>query len=94
MASYSVAKAAHPTLTTTTVDTVTLTQAWNRVEVANRSGAATLWVTTDGSTPVAAADNIEFVPPGTTLVLVDMDGSVTLKILGNANEYSVTGIPS
>lgn len=100
MATISKATAAHATLSGTTVDTVTITGGYGAVEVANRSGATTLYVTVDVGTaptaPTAAGDDTFFVPPGTTL-LIDtqkdgISGGTVVKIIGNGNDYSVTGV--
>ena len=90
MATYTVSRAAHKTLTGTTVDTVNITSA--SVEIINRVGTDPLWVTIDGTEPVAGADNIHVVPAGTwkTIRLGNStDETATIKILGNGNEYSV-----
>jgi hypothetical protein len=96
MTSYSVARAKHATLSGTTVDTVTVTGAHEEIEVLNRSGAADLYVTTDGSVPVAGADNTDIVPVGTSLVLRASagEGGTVVQILGNGNAYSVVEVSS
>jgi hypothetical protein len=109
--------AAHNTLTSTTVDTVTLQGHFSAVEIANREfdaaagvAGADLWVTlgwkgitgnansdTVPATPTAALNDAYWVPAGTTLVInVPNHAQVQpiVKILGNGNKYSVTGLQS
>ena len=99
MASYSVARAAHKTLSTTTVDTVTLTRKFRRVKVINRDNTNPIWVTYGSAPadPVANADDIDIVMPGQTLD-ISMAGARTststnvVKVLGNGGAYSVIGV--
>lgn len=91
MASYSVTKSKHATLTTTTVDTVTFSQQWSRIEVINRSSSGEpLYITTNGDTPVAEANNTDIVMPGEA-VLLNCE-TETVKIIGDGNDYSVIGV--
>lgn len=91
MASYNVVKAKHETLTGTTVDTVTFTQQWSRIEVINRSSTGEpLYVTTNSVTPVAEADDTDIVMPGEAVVL-NCETEV-VKIIGDGNDYSVVGV--
>lgn len=91
MASYTVERSKHATLSGTTVDTITITGAHNEIEVFNRSGSADLYVTVDGKTPTSAGDNTDIVPAGTSLVVPAPagDGGTVVKILGNGNAYTV-----
>lgn len=93
-------KSAHATLSGTTVDTVTV-QGYRDLEITNRSGTDTLWITggppgtvaASIATPVAAADETDFVLPGQSLILdKNWYGSGIIKILGNGNAYSVVCI--
>lgn len=92
MASYSVARSKHATLSTTVVDTVTLSDFGQLVEVVNDDGTNALWVTVDGTTPVASADNTHRVPAnGRKLIDVGAPGrtGVAVKVLGNGGAYHV-----
>ena len=88
------------TLSTTTVDTVTLTGKWRVVEVYNRDDALTgamMWVTFNGEDPVAEAAGCYPVPPGTaferSVTPNDITGSPEpIKVLGNGNDYTVAGV--
>jgi hypothetical protein len=50
-------RAYHGTLTASTVDTVTLSRSYARVEVINRGGTNEIFFTTDGSVPTVLGDN-------------------------------------
>ena len=100
MAALTAANAKHATLATTVADSVTLTGTGRRVYVTNRAaaGGANLhvtWGTTataaNVTTPVANADDTLVVVPQATKV-IDLGGSagtVTVKVVGSANAYSV-----
>lgn len=91
MAAETVSRAAHNTLSGTTVDEITISdQAGHLIEVANRSGTATIFFTTDGSTPTDAGNNTDYVMPGESLVVVPR--SRVVKLIGNGNAYSVTAV--
>lgn len=100
MATSTVARASHATLSTTTVDTVNLTDLLTRVNVINRTGTADLTVTwaTGGAAanPVALAAETLLVPAGQSLTFA-VGGSSSLqrtqvKVLGDGNGYSVQGL--
>lgn len=102
MAAVGAVLRAHATLSTTTIDTVTLTGSPLKVDVINRGaqGDAPLYVTWafDGSTPddpVADADETEVVMAGGYVTIADANGarpaSFVVKVLGNGNSYSVCG---
>lgn len=91
MADYDVTKSKHATLTGTTVDTVNFTQQWSRIEVINRTSTGEpLYVTTNGTAPVAEADDTDIVMPGEA-VLLNCE-TETVKIIGDGNDYSVIGV--
>ena len=99
MAAYSEIRSKTATLSTTTVDTVTLGQPWDRIEVANHDAAQPLYVTFDGSTPTAAGDDTSYVGPNQSIVvkapqLVVSGSSVPHKvsIIGSGNVYTVEGL--
>lgn len=93
MASYTVTTAKHATLAAGTVDTVTITGGFSRVEILNRSGAADLYVTNDGTTPSGGCDNCQIVPAGSVLNIPAsaVSGSEVVNVVGNGNGYSVIG---
>lgn len=92
MAAYSVATAKHATLSTTTVDTVTITAGASQVEVINRDTADYLYITygVDPTDPTAAGDDTIVVPPGNA-VTIDANGRTNfkVKIIGDGGGYSV-----
>lgn len=92
MTSYTVSTAKHATLAAGVVDTVTLGQDFNNVEVANH-GAAAIYFTTEGATPTVAGDNTYQVAPGGALVVQPASGGNTVVklISSGATAYSVTG---
>lgn len=93
MASYSVTTAKHTTLVAGTVDTVTITGGYPRIEVLNRSGVADLYFTNDGTVPSGGCDNCYIVPAGSSLNIPasDVAGSDVVQVVGNGNGYSVIG---
>lgn len=93
MAAYSVITSKHATLVAGTVDTVTVTGGYPRIEVLNRSGAADLYVTNDGTVPSGGCDNCLIVPAGSALNIPSSDvaGSDVVQVVGNGNGYSVIG---
>lgn len=105
MATDDAVKSVHLTLTTTTADTIKLTQWWDAIEVENRDAAQNLYVRFDGTTAVALAEGTEIVTPGTSKVFVagiqrsgGIPGNTTtpphqLSVVGSGNAYSVIGIP-
>ena len=88
------------TLSTTTVDTVTLTQPWDRIEVANHDSAQPLYVTFNGATPTAAGDDCSYVGPNQSIVvpapqLNSVLGSTNwhkVSVIGSGNVYTVEGL--
>jgi hypothetical protein len=57
MATVAKAKAYHGTLVAATVDTVTLSRVYGRVQVLNRGGASEIYWTTNGSNPTVGGDD-------------------------------------
>ena len=103
MATYDARKSEHQTLSSTTADTVKLTQWWERVEIVNRSASTALYFSQTDNTPTSAEENTEYVAPGSSVVVdaVNQDGGVAgsttnpchvLYIVGDGNAYSVTGL--
>lgn len=104
MASNTVTRVKSATLSTTTVDTVTLKGTPGEVEVLNRSGEADISFTvgTTNHPPVDPADKGDdcyVVRAGESLVVpverrrdpVASD-RIIVKLIGNGNAYTVTGI--
>lgn len=91
MASYSVKRAKNATLTTTTVDTVTLQQQWPAVEVTNADATNSVYVRVDGTAATAGGDDCTMILPASSKVIA-LGGSVTVSIIGNGNVYSVEGV--
>jgi hypothetical protein len=98
MAAYSANRAVHNTLAATTVDTITLTAQYNRVEVLNRSATGDIFVTLDGSTPTVGGNDTfvvpatgvgNFVNPASTS---QPPTSTVVKLISSGTpSYSVTG---
>lgn len=96
MASITAKKSAHATLTTTTVDTVTLTGKWADVVVTNNDTTNRLWVTAGGeqatvADPVALAEEITVVEPGEAKAL-GIVAPCVVKVLGSGGSYAVEGV--
>lgn len=92
MATDSDARSVHNTLTSTTADTITITENPSLVAVANRHASEALWVAAKPATAVAAANGTDYVPPGGEVVMPYP--SAGLSIVGNGNQYSVHTVPS
>lgn len=97
MAEYSAARAVSKTLSTTVVDTVTLTAPAGKVQVLNRgTGTNTIWVTlgkTAPADPTVAGDNVIPVRAGEYVTIAKGVPSLVVKILGSGDPYSVFGLP-
>lgn len=104
MAAVSGTNAAHATLSTTTVDTVTITTTAGALVIMNKSGAADMYVSIDPANPTAtpvdptaAGAGFYCVPQiGNRSIVIGLGGgmsstarAVVLKVIGNANAYSV-----
>lgn len=100
MAAYSNENAYSATLSSTTVDTVTIVGRWRTVEVVNWAsvGGADIWFAVGGATPTVAGAGCYKVPPQSAMEFEfagpDEDPGVdrVVKILGNGNDYSVSGV--
>lgn len=101
MATLTAATAAHATLTGTTVDTVTLTPTWGAISsivVINTHATNDLWVRVGvgapPTDPTASGNNTIRVRPNVArhVDISGMPGSVIVKLLGNANGYSVEAL--
>ena len=100
MASYTAKWAKSATLTSTTVDTITLSGgSYRQLCVLNR-GAGTITFTygentAGAATPTALGDDMFPVMAGMALTLPTGGGwtAVVVKIIGNADAYSVMGLP-
>lgn len=104
MASHSVTTVKSATLSTTTVDTITITQTNLRyVEVLNRGTGAISFTyghtatAGDVATPTALGDNCVVVPAGTAVMVSPVwpgttTTSVIVKIIGSGDAYTVSGV--
>jgi hypothetical protein len=93
MANYSVTRAKHATLTANVVDTVSLSEDFDSVEVVNR-GSAELYFTAEGQQPAIGGDNTYIVMPGGGVTMQPATNNLTVVKLVSpaATAYSVTGI--
>ena len=98
MASYTASRAVHNTLTATTVDTITLSAQYVRVEVLNRSSTGDIFVTLDGSTPTVGGNDTYVVPATGVGTFVNPANtsqpptSTVVKLISSGTpSYSVTG---
>lgn len=105
MATYDALKSEHQTLTTTTADTVKLTQFWDFIEVANKSSDTALYFSQTDATPTSAEAGTEYVAPNSSVVVRavlradGVPGNTTtpchiVYVVGNGNAYGVTGLPA
>jgi hypothetical protein len=100
MAAYAEIRSKTATLDTTTVDTVTLGQPWDRIEVANHDTVEPLYVTFDGTTPTAAGDDCSYIGPGQSIVVkapqLNSELGTTIwhkvSVIGSGNVYTVEGL--
>ena len=100
MAALTALRAKSATLSTTVVDTVSLLQAWDRIEVTNRDAAVAMWVTFNGATPTSGGDDCTYVGPNQSVVVYApiLEGTITagqyhrVGIIGSANAYTVEGL--
>lgn len=102
MASYSATwTPGKKTLTSTTVDTITLSQATPYVDVHNLSGTADLIVTiargATPTTPVAATADMYVIPQSKSRTIPVPSGTtsstdVRVSVLGNGNDYLVEAV--
>lgn len=81
---------AHATLTTTAADSVVFAGMFEWVEVLNR-GSAEMFVRLDGVVAVADAAGTYVVPGWSGLILKSPGSNATLSVVGDGNEYSVSG---
>jgi len=99
MTDYTVAVAKHATLAAGITDSVTLTDfsydTGSRFQVFNHGATEWIWFTTNGTTPVAHADNTYFAKPGTgrTVPCRQAPGAndQVKLVCAAAVDYSVTG---
>lgn len=88
----------HLTLAAATPATATLDADYNEVEVVNVDGAAAVYFTTDGSTPVVAGNGSHVVPAavgGFVTVRPRTTGATVVKLISSAIvKVSVRGVIS
>lgn len=90
MATVTGTKSATATLTTTTVDDVSLDggqEVRGTLLVTNISGASNIAFSIDGATPVVGGGDDWEVPAGATLPFHFGIAAVDIKVVGNGNEY-------
>lgn len=96
MAAQTAIKTQHATLSTTVVDSVTLSGAVRQIAVTNRDGSNVAWVTVGSAPadPVASADETFVIPVSSRKVVWVSSrarSNMVVKILGNGGAYSVEG---
>jgi hypothetical protein len=98
MANYTAPRAVHNTLTAATVDTITLSSQYNRVEILNRSASGDIFITVDGSTPTVGGNDTYVVPATGVGTFVNPNWtneppiSTVVKLISSGTPaYSVTG---
>ena len=91
MADYTAARAKHATLTSTTVDNVTLSVPLTGVSVINR-GTVDMYAGFDGVTASSGGDNTYYIGAGDSLVWFGNRTSLVVSVIGNGNAYSVQAI--
>jgi hypothetical protein len=102
VASHTAVTAQHATLSGTTADTITLSGAVTSVDVLNRAAAGGAdmyanisWHGATPTAPVAAADDLQYIPAGGYCTFTysggGTDSSVVVQVVGNGNDYSVIG---
>ena len=95
MASNSAVSLISATLSTTTVDTATLTGSVQAVRVWNLTGTAALYVTigstaAQAATPTSGGDGTMVVPAGIWRAIpIPGPGGAVVKVIGNGNAYVV-----
>lgn len=95
MATDSASRSVTNTLSTTTADTVTLTQGWPLVAVTNHDATDFVYFRQDGTTAVAAADNCTVVPPARTVyrsAVLTSAGTIVISIVGDGGTYTIEGV--
>jgi hypothetical protein len=106
MATATVRRAYHGALTASAVDTITLSRAFEFVEIVNRSGTAEIFYTLDGSTPTVGGAECYIVPgaivgsvranpqgdQNTVVVNLISSGTPNYSVIGADNMVVPTGI--
>lgn len=96
MTAYEVNRSTTNTLTSTTADTITLTQLWGSVRVTNQHTSNWLYATPGGETAVAEADGTVAIPPGQSRTFkaerAEGTNTVVVGVVGNGNVYTVEGM--
>lgn len=95
LAEYSDLDCVNKVLTAEEVDSITILRDYNTYEVYNRAvvGGELLWFTKNGSDPEVDGDGCYPVPAGTSMEIgIVSDGPALIKVLGNANPYTVCGV--
>jgi hypothetical protein len=86
----------HATLTTTAVDTVTLTGSFAKVEIINKDAAVAMYANVNfrGVTATTVSDALDdsyVIPANGVLSLKASGADFNCSLIGNGNAYSVVG---
>lgn len=98
MATVSKNRAYHGTLVASTVDTVTLSRTYARVQVINRGGTSEIYWTTNGTNPTVGGDDCYVVasPIGSSDTRANFQApqnTCVVKLISTGNPtYSVVGV--
>lgn len=94
MASYSGARSQHQTLSTNTVDTVTLDGDYDTIELINRATSGDIYFTVDGTVPTVGGAGTYIARAGDAVQLEpDTSGKSVVKLISSsACAYTVAGI--
>lgn len=95
MATDSAARSVTNTLTSTTADTVTITQTYPAIAVTNHDASDFVYFRQDGTTAVAAANECTVVLPGTTVIRAanpNSSGQIVVSIVGDGGAYTIEGV--
>lgn len=95
MATDSNVRSVTNTLSGTTADTITLTQAWPAIEITNYDAAQPLYFRQDGTVAVADADGVGVILPSQSKVVrsaVNSAGQSVISLVGSGNKYTVEGV--
>jgi hypothetical protein len=95
MATDSAVRSCTNTLSGTTADTITLTQAWPSIDVTNHDSADIIYFRQDGVTAVAAADGCSVLLPGQSKVAaasITSSGTIVISIVGDGGAYTIEGV--
>jgi hypothetical protein len=95
MATFTVRRSKHGTLSANTVDTVIFSSRPTSTEVRNLSSTATIFFREDGTAPTVAGDDTYRLAPGETLQVdaENVEPPQIQLISSGTPDYSVTAVP-